>query len=109
MSLPIVPPAPGLLSTTTGTPSASDRDCMANRPVESVPPPGGRATMQRIGRLGQVSARTMAGAARAIVAPVSIARRVYLYMEAFDHVFRGETTEGGNRKFFRTTMGNSSW
>ena len=28
---------------------------MASRPVESVPPPGGKATMQRIGRLGQVS------------------------------------------------------
>src|SRR3954453_12527007 len=76
MSLPIVPPAPGLFSTTTGTPSASWSCCMASRPVESVPPPGGRATMQRMGRLGHISARTMGGAASAAEAPARIARRV---------------------------------
>src|SRR5947209_9502187 len=87
MSLPIVPPAPGLLSTTIGWPSASERYCMASRPVESVPPPGGRATMQRIGRLGQVSARATAGAASTTATPLSRARRDDLSMDTFDHGF----------------------
>jgi hypothetical protein len=93
MSLPIVPPAPGLFSTTTVTPSASESWLMARRPVESVPPPGGRATMQRIGRLGPVSARTIAGAASVAVAPARIARRVCLMiMDTFDHVSRKRAT-----------------
>src|SRR2546423_8259050 len=95
MSLPIVPPAPGLLSTTTGWPNATERYCMASRPVESVPPPGGRATMQRIGRLGQVSARATAGAASATAAPLSRVRRDDLSMDTFDHgVGEGATSAG---------------
>src|SRR4051812_16014977 len=77
MSLPIVPPAPGLLSTTTGWPSAFDNACIAIRPVASVPPPGGNATMQRIGRVGHASlARTIEGKASAAAVACTNTRRV---------------------------------
>src|SRR6516164_5549302 len=53
---PIAPPAPGLLSTTTGTliclPSASAR----SRMLMSLPPPAGQATIRVIGSEGKLSA-----------------------------------------------------
>jgi hypothetical protein len=93
MSLPIVPPAPALFSTTTATPSASLSACIASRPVESVPPPGGSATMQRIGRLGQVSARAIAGAA-STAALLSNVRRDVFSMDTFEHVSCKASTQG---------------
>ena len=57
--------------------------------------------MQRIGRLGQVSARAIAGAANAAVAPPRIARRVY-FIGTFEHApFRCSTAgfrTGGNAR-----------
>ena len=43
MSVPRMPPAPGLLSTTTGWPRASPRCCAAKRATTSVTPPAALA------------------------------------------------------------------
>src|SRR5688572_24506424 len=59
-SVPIVPPAPPRLSTTTGTPRASLSRCATMRPTISLPPPGGNGTMKRTGRLGYCCADTPA-------------------------------------------------
>src|SRR5476651_839227 len=109
MSLPIVPPAPALLSTTTGWPSASDSACMAMRPVESVPPPGGSATMQRIGRVGQASlARTIEGKASAAVAaaPCTNTRRVVKAAPLLQRRARRRTAFKILRCEMRTLLGN---
>src|SRR6185503_6051194 len=52
-SVPIVPLAPARFSTTTGWPQRSARRGARSRATMSVPPPGGNATMIRIGLLGK--------------------------------------------------------
>jgi hypothetical protein len=53
MSTPIVPLAPGRLSTTTVCPQRSLSFCATARAVISVPPPGGNGTINLIGRAGK--------------------------------------------------------
>ena len=50
--MPIIDPAPGLFSTTTGWPSRLARPSATMRPVASVPAPGENGTMSLIGRFG---------------------------------------------------------
>ena len=54
--MPIEAPAPGTFSTTTGWPRISESFCATGRENESVGPPGGKGTIQRIGLLGKVAA-----------------------------------------------------
>ncbi len=73
------PPAPGLLSTTMGTPSRRPSDSVYMRAITSTEPPGGKGTTRVMGRVGYLSSAAQAGraalAARAMPAP-SIWRRV---------------------------------
>ena len=50
--VPTSVPAPGLLSTITGTPSASANATAMRRACRSVPPPGVNGTTMRMGLLG---------------------------------------------------------
>ena len=52
-SMPILPPAPGLFSTTTACPSRSPRRPAMVRTTTSTPTPGGNGTMILTGRFGQ--------------------------------------------------------
>ena len=52
ISEPIMPPAPDRLSTTTCWPHAAESFCAMVRANKSVPPPGGKGAMTRIGRTG---------------------------------------------------------
>jgi len=54
MSEPIVPPAPGRLSTTIDVPSASPSLCASVRAMMSVAPLDGNGTTSRIGFDGYV-------------------------------------------------------
>src|SRR5271165_3880778 len=58
MSPAIVPPAPGLFSTTIDWPTTSESASPMMRLVTSVPPPAPNPTRMRIGRVGQSSAAT---------------------------------------------------
>src|SRR5262245_55876584 len=51
----MLPPAPGLFSTTTGCPNAVDSFCPMIRASVSVLPPGAKGTTYVIGWLGHVS------------------------------------------------------
>jgi hypothetical protein len=51
-SVPMLPLAPGRLSTTTATPSFSESFCPISRARMSMPVPGVYGTMIFIGRLG---------------------------------------------------------
>ncbi len=48
----MLPPAPGLFSTTTGWPQASVSFCATSRPVVSSGPPGGNGTTSFTARAG---------------------------------------------------------
>jgi hypothetical protein len=50
----ILPPAPGLFSTTTCCPHISDRRAPTMRPMPSMPPPGVNGTTSLMKRVGQV-------------------------------------------------------
>src|SRR5438876_12404488 len=55
--MPMLLPAPGLLSTITGWPNSSDRRLAMMRETVSVPPPGGNGAIRRMMRaLGQACA-----------------------------------------------------
>src|SRR5215212_1971855 len=53
--MPMLPEAPGLLSTTTCCPSRRPRNSATTRALVSVTPPGVKGTMSRIGLAGQAS------------------------------------------------------
>src|SRR6266851_8811345 len=59
----MAPPAPGLLSTTTGTLICLLSASASNRMLMSLPPPGGQATIKVIGSEGNVCACTPGAAA----------------------------------------------
>src|SRR5690606_18184074 len=63
-SFPRIPLAPGLFSTTTGTPNRSPRCLPTSRAMVSVPPPAGYGTMRLMGLAGYGSAAPGAAAAR---------------------------------------------
>src|SRR5688572_27510608 len=66
MSAPIVPPAPGLLSTTTCWLSATESFCARVRPRMSVAPPAGNGISRRSGlAAGQAWARAASGSHKA--------------------------------------------
>ena len=67
-SAAIAPLAPGLFSTTTGTPKMRLRPSAMLRAAWSVAEPGPNGTRMRIGPLGKLSARARLGAARVLVA-----------------------------------------
>ena len=48
----MLPPAPGLFSTTTDWPHASESFCAMSRPAMSSDPPGGNGTTMRTGLVG---------------------------------------------------------
>jgi hypothetical protein len=50
--VPMLPPAPGLLSTMNCCLKASDSFCATSRPTESDPPPGVNGITMRTGREG---------------------------------------------------------
>ena len=52
MSVPMLPPAPGRLSTTTAYPSCSVSFWLTSRATILEPPPGGKGSMSRIGLSG---------------------------------------------------------
>jgi hypothetical protein len=56
--MPIAPPAPPLLSTTTGWPSSRPRPSLMARAITSVEPPAANGTISLTGRLGKAWART---------------------------------------------------
>src|SRR5947208_15350478 len=68
---PMAPPAPGLLSTTTGTPICLLSASARSRMLMSLPPPAGHATIKVIGSEGNFCA--CAAGERATVAPAAIA------------------------------------
>jgi hypothetical protein len=51
-SVPMLPPAPALFSTTNCWPSRSPMALAAVRPITSVGPPGGKGTTMRTGLAG---------------------------------------------------------
>src|SRR5258706_15284183 len=53
--MPILPPAPERLSTTTDWPKLALNFCAMMRPIVSIPPPGANGTINRIGRVGYCS------------------------------------------------------
>ena len=55
-SVPTTPPAPGLFSTMTGWPSASDSLGAMMRATMSMPPPGGKPMTMRTGLVGNACA-----------------------------------------------------
>src|SRR5260221_922313 len=55
VSMPILPPAPARLSTTTDWPKLALNFCAMMRPMVSIPPPGANGTINRIGRVGYCS------------------------------------------------------
>src|SRR3982074_3799871 len=57
MSEAILPPAPGLFSTTTDWPQTSCRRLLTRRAVISVEPPGANGTTTRTGLAGQSAPR----------------------------------------------------
>src|SRR6266700_2565850 len=59
MSVPMLPPAPGRLSTITCCATRSESFCAIDRAMIWVPPPGGKATTKRIGLAGYGSAAAM--------------------------------------------------
>ena len=69
-----LPLAPGLLSTKTGWPSASDSGCASRRAITSVVPPGAKPTTSRIGLVGHAAWACRAPAA-ASVQSAAAARR----------------------------------
>ena len=73
-SAPTPPPAPGLFSTTTGCPSATDSFSLIVRARMSVVPPGAKGTMYLIGLLGQVCAYALPAAANAAAANITTTR-----------------------------------
>src|SRR5882672_12879551 len=74
---PTTPAAPGLFSTTICQPVVSISLAAMMRAIGSVPPPGGKGTMNFIGPLGQSAwALTMPGTQRVVpMVPASTARR----------------------------------
>src|SRR5690606_22809768 len=75
---PTMPPAPALLSTTTGTFHASPIGCVVKRAVVSTGPPGGNGTMKLTGCSGHLAARARKGkeaAAQAAPSPAIRRRR----------------------------------
>jgi len=50
--VPMMVPAPGLFSTTTGWPQRVDSWSAIRRPTMSVAPPGANGTIRRTGRVG---------------------------------------------------------
>src|SRR5476651_2419826 len=75
-ALPITPPAPDLLSTTTDWPQAACRCWPSSRPATSVVPPAAAGTTMRMGLVGRhgVSARAPAAAGIIIVAASRLRR-----------------------------------
>jgi hypothetical protein len=68
----MLPDAPGLLSTTTGWPSARDSGSMTRRAVKSVLPPGAVGTTKVMGRCGNLPcAKECRGAATNAAAPAA--------------------------------------
>src|ERR1700682_4763573 len=87
MSAPMFPPAPVLLSISTGWPHASVSFLPISRPNVSAMPPTGNGTTMRIGLSGYVGACADASVAIGnIAAPISIA--IVLRMEEFLLVIR---------------------
>src|SRR5690349_14991660 len=74
MSAPSVAPAPGLLSTTMGWPSALEAPSAAARAIRSLAPPAEKGTTRRIGLAGQACAAAPLAARRA-ARPARRARR----------------------------------
>src|ERR1700688_985418 len=72
---PIVPPAPGRLSTIT-VPRRCDSFSAINRAITSTGPPAGNGAISRIGRLGEVLACAGASAQNSTPTAASIARIV---------------------------------
>src|SRR4051812_38098700 len=81
-SAAIAPLAPGLFSTTTGTPNIRCRPSPTARADWSVAEPGPNGTRMRIGPLGKVSARAMQGAASALVAAMRKRRVIMIAIVA---------------------------
>src|SRR5215831_6099852 len=79
----VVPPAPGRFSTTTDCPRISESGRATMRAAMSVPPPGPKPTVMRIGRVGQscagagapASATTSTTASAGIPMPAKYPRR----------------------------------
>src|SRR5437016_7909733 len=76
-SAAIAPLAPGLFSTTAGTPKMRFSPSATLRAAWSVAEPGPNGTMMRNGPLGKLSARTICARGRDAAAP-RIARRVII-------------------------------
>src|SRR5947207_2167873 len=62
MSEAMLPPAPGLFSTTTCWPHISDSLAPTTRPMVSTPPPGVNGTIMRTKRLGHAGWASAEGA-----------------------------------------------
>lgn len=79
--MPMVPPAPGRFSTTTGWPSATLRRSAIGRAMVSVAEPGVKGTMMRIDFEGQDCAcETPCGANASTAAPSAATRRLSAVM-----------------------------
>src|SRR5690606_12028348 len=65
---PILPPAPGLFSTTIGWPRSLASDSPSVRAITSIAPPGGKGTIQVMGRSGYAAAAAEAANRPAIAA-----------------------------------------
>src|SRR4029079_1529202 len=74
----MVPPAPGLFSTTMRWPSTSPKGSATMRVATSVPPPAPNPTMMRIGFDGQSSAAAGAAYVAAAIAPAIARHRMRL-------------------------------
>ncbi|MPM72697.1 hypothetical protein SDC9_119673 [bioreactor metagenome] len=72
----MVPAAPSLFSTTTGTPSACDNGCANTRAAMSLEPPAENPTTSVMGRCGKLSACAHAGDTNAEVVAIRTAAEV---------------------------------
>src|SRR5256885_1098370 len=72
--MPMLPPAPGLLSTTTDWPSTWDMVGVMARASTSAAPPGAKFTTRRTGRSGHLSPAFCASAGTEAVAPSRASR-----------------------------------
>src|SRR2546430_216929 len=80
----MLPPAPGLFSTTTCWPHISESRAPTMRPIESMPPPGVNGTTRRTKRVGQACANAgrsarLGASTHAAETPIT-RRRVSMYL-----------------------------
>src|SRR3954469_21409364 len=93
-SVPTMPAAPGLFSTTTACPHASCSFCAIIRVPMSVPPPGGKGTTMRMGFDGHACAKAMGALVMSAQVSISALIIAVLRSDAVDVQHGGDAVVG---------------